>query len=142
MQYHFEVHKEEAGYWAECLELEGCVTEGESLFELKTHAKEALDLYLDEPETSVLSAALPDDAHQGRENVMEVPVEPGIALAVLLRRYREEHRCTQKEMCERLGMKNLYSYQRLERRSNPSLETLRKLKKIFPDLSVDYLLQE
>lgn len=61
---------------------------------------------------------------------------------MLLRKYREEHHYTQKEVAEKLGMKNIFSYQRLERRSNPSLSTLNKLKQVFPDLSVDYVLQD
>lgn len=28
MQYHFKKHKEDGGYWAECIELKGCVTRG------------------------------------------------------------------------------------------------------------------
>jgi hypothetical protein len=37
-------------------------------------------------------------------------------------------------------MKSLFSYQRLERRSNPSLATLRKVKGLFPDFSLDLVL--
>lgn len=69
-------------------------------------------------------------------------MDPQIALSVVLRNYREQRHYTQYEVAEKLGMKNLYSYQRLERRSNPSLSTLRKLKRVFPDLSVDYVLQK
>jgi hypothetical protein len=39
-------------------------------------------------------------------------------------------------------MKNIYSYQRLERRANPSLATIGKIKRVFPELSVDYVLQD
>ena len=73
---------------------------------------------------------------------MSVPVDPQIALSVLLRSFRAKHNYTQREVAERLGMKNTYSYQRLERRSNPSLATLQKLKDVFPDLSVDYVLHD
>jgi len=34
-------------------------------------------------------------------------------------------------------MRSIFSYQRLERRSNPSLDTLTRIKRIFPDVSVD-----
>jgi transcriptional regulator with XRE-family HTH domain len=47
---------------------------------------------------------------------------------------------TQKEAAERLGIRNLYSYQRLERRSNPSLATIKKVKPVFPDFSLDSVL--
>lgn len=73
---------------------------------------------------------------------MEVPVDPQLALSVLLRRLRAEHHFTQKDVANKLGMKNIFSYQRLERRSNPSLNTLQKLKEVFPDLSLDYVLKD
>lgn len=140
MVYHFRVHEEQSGYWAECVELPGCATEAETVEELRSNAEEALNLYLDEPEDSAVSICLPQT--NTTTDVIEVPVNPSIALSVLLRKYREDHHYTQKEVAEKLGMKNVYSYQRLERRSNPSLQTLRKLKRVFPDLSVDYVLQD
>ena len=141
MTYHFRVHQEGNGYWAECVELKGCLTQGDSMEDLQKNAEEALNLYLEEPEESTLTFPLPQNKLKGK-NIIEVPVEPGIALSVLLRKYRDEHHFTQKDIAQRLGMKSLYSYQRLERKSNPSLQTLRKLKQVFPDLSVDYVLQE
>ena len=30
MKYHFKVHKGGKGYWAECIELVGCITEADS----------------------------------------------------------------------------------------------------------------
>ncbi len=65
-------------------------------------------------------------------DVIEVPVDPRIGLSVLLKNYRIKNKYTQKEVAGKLGMKSLYSYQRLERKSNPNLETLRKLKQVFP----------
>ena len=138
MTYHFKVHRAKDGYWAECIELMGCATEGDTREELERNAREALNLYLDEPANSTATFPLPKPA--GGTGVLSIPVEPGIALSVLLRNYRLHHRYTQRQVARRLGMKNLYSYQRLERRSNPSLQTLQKLKLVFPDLSVDYVL--
>jgi hypothetical protein len=37
-------------------------------------------------------------------------------------------------------MDSLYSYQRLERRSNPSLQTIRRITTLFPDFSLDLML--
>jgi hypothetical protein len=37
-------------------------------------------------------------------------------------------------------MRSLYSYQRLERRSNPSLATIKKVKVLFPEFSLDSVL--
>lgn len=49
MQYHFKIHEEKSGYWAECIELKGCNTEGETLDELHKNIQEVLGLYLSEP---------------------------------------------------------------------------------------------
>ena len=140
MVYHFRVYQEDDGYWAQGVELPGCKTEADSMEELARNAEEALNLYLEEPEDSSISFPLPIESHD--RDVIAVPVDPQIALSVVLRNYRAQRHYTQQEVVQKLGMKNLYSYQRLERRSNPNLATLRKLKRVFPDLSVDYVLQE
>lgn len=139
MVYHFRIHNEPHGYWAECVELEGCSTQGEDMEELQHNAREALELYLEEPEDSQLVFPLPREV-KGKD-ILQVPVDPPLAFSVLLRNHRIGSKLTQREVAERLGMKNLYSYQRLERKSNPSLDTLSRLKQVFPDLSVDYVLQ-
>ena len=54
MQYHFKIHEEKSGYWAECIELKGCNTEGETLDELHKNIQEVLGLYLSEPSNSNL----------------------------------------------------------------------------------------
>lgn len=138
MKYHFRVHKDQDGLWAECVELDGCATQGSTMGELQENAREALHLYLEEPEDSQLVFPLPQDLRG--ESVIEVQVDPKAALSVLLRNYRLQNHITQRELAERLGMKNLYSYQRLEKSSNPSLEMLARLKEVFPDLSLDYVL--
>ncbi len=38
---------EEGGYWAECPELPGCFTQGETLAEVRQNAREAMSLYLE-----------------------------------------------------------------------------------------------
>lgn len=52
MNYKFKVHKAKQGYWAECVDLPGCSTQGENLKELEENATEALNLYLDNQENS------------------------------------------------------------------------------------------
>ena len=71
---------------------------------------------------------------------MAVEVEPSVAFSMMLRQLRIKRGMTQKQAAHQLGMKNLYSYQRLERRSNPSLSTMKKIKAAFPDLSLDAVL--
>ena len=139
MYYHFKIHKEPDGYWAECVELEGCVTQGDSFNELQKNMEEALNLYLDEPDNSDVTFPMPNKEVKGG---VEVPVLPKIAFALMMRILRKQKGLTQSEIAKLLGMNNIYSYQRLERskQANPSLTTLAKIKKVFPDLKVDEIL--
>ena len=138
MTYHFRIHDEE-GLWAECVELEGCVTQGRDRRDLEKNMYEVLNLYLEEPESSTVVFPMPTSEFPGA-NVVVVEVDPAIAFSLQLRQLRLRHNMTQKEAAERLGMRNLYSYQRLERRSNPSLATIKKVKNLFPDFSLDSVL--
>ncbi len=47
MKYHFKVHREQNGFWAECLELKGCVTQGDTIIDLYNNIKKVLNLFLD-----------------------------------------------------------------------------------------------
>ncbi len=38
---------DEGGYWAECPELPGCFTQGETITEVRKNAPEAISLYLE-----------------------------------------------------------------------------------------------
>ncbi|MCE5316642.1 MAG: type II toxin-antitoxin system HicB family antitoxin [Parachlamydia sp.] len=141
MKYHFKVHKEGSGFWAECMELSGCLTQGDSMEELRKNMQEALNLYIDEPSNSKKLAALPDDSIVPSRNVVEVQVDPSIAFAFMVRYSRIKHGMTQQEAAKKLGFVGLYSYQRLEnKKCNPTLKVLYKIKKAFPDFSVDFAL--
>jgi len=142
MKYHFKVHKEKTGYWAECIELQGCISEGDTLGELKENLADALNLYLDEPVTSEIAIPLPDISIKKGKNLIEIPVDPEIAFLVSLRYYRKMKHLSQKDMMKLLGMKNVFSYQRLEKKTDPKLSTLMKIKKIIPEISIDYILQQ
>lgn len=134
MKYHFVVHKEETGYWAECVELKGCVTQADNLEDLDKACFEALNLYLEEPQESNIIFPLPLSNYKCSKNTIKVAVEPEIALAVLLRHHRINSSLTQKQVSEKLGMKNIYSYQRLEKKSNPSLQMIKKIFNVFPQI--------
>ena len=123
MLYHFKIHKEKNGYWAECIELEGCQTQGNTPEELRKNIRVVLDLYLDEPAGSNFTFPLPDSKARGK-NILEVPVDPRVAFAVLLKHYRKANKISQALMAEKLNMKNVYSYQRLEKRTDPKLSTI------------------
>lgn len=139
MKYHFKIHKEKRGYWAECLELEGCVTQGDNLKKLHENMKEALNIYIEEPENSKDLVPLPNKKIKKSKNIVEVQLDPKIALSFLVRQHRVKHRMTQKQVAKAMGFDNVYSYQRLEsRRCNPTLDVMSRLKKVFPEISIDY----
>ncbi len=139
MTYHFRVHPGRPT-WAECVELPGCITQAENRRSLLLNMKEALNLYLSEPSGSRVVFSPPSPRSRAH-NIVSVEVDPGIAFALQLRQHRIKSRLTQQEAARRLGMRNLYSYQRLERRANPSLATIQKVKTLFPDLSLDSILE-
>lgn len=138
MRYHFKVHVEKKGYWAECIELKGCLTQANTKKELLENAIEALNLFLDEPESS--KVIFPEPINPGkRKNLIEVAVDPKIAFAMVLRQERVKNHLTQSQVAKKMGLKNPYSYQRLEnsKTANPSLLTIVSLKSIFPDLNLE-----
>ena len=140
MKYHFSIHREKSGYWANCIELKGCVTQANDLKQLKKNMEEALNLFLAEPPDSKLLFPLPKKRVKG--NRAEVRVAPNVALALMLRHIRLERKLTQSEAAKLIGCKGLYSYQRLEsgKTANPEFKTLTKIKEAFPELSIDELI--
>ncbi len=141
MYYHFKILKEDNGFTADCCELKGCRTEGDTIEELEKNCSEALNLYLEEPVDSKLIFPLPDTKLDKKPELLCVQVEPEIAFAILLKHHRIKSKKTQKQISEMIGMKNIYSYQRLEKRANPSLQTIKKINSIFPDMKLDCILQ-
>jgi antitoxin HicB len=139
MKYHFKVHKEKKGFWAQCLELPGCVTQADSMQELTYNMQEALNLYIEEPESSTDLAALPDESIKLSKNVVAIALDPLIAFSFLVRYCRIKHGLTQQQAAKKMGFDKIYSYQRLEtKKCNPSLKIISKIKQIFPDFSIDY----
>lgn len=141
MNYHFKINEDSEGFWAECCELKGCLTQAKTLEILKESCSEALNLYLEEPNDSKMVFPLPDGSLDSNKKLIKVSVEPELALAVLLRFYRSNSKLTQKQVSELLGMKNLYSYQRLEKKSNPTLNIIKKIHSVFPEIKLEYIFQ-
>jgi antitoxin HicB len=138
MEYHFKVHKEGSGFWAECVELKGCVTQGSSEKELEENMREALSLYVDEPEDSKIILPLPKRRLKGR-NIVPVHLDARVAFAFHLRRARLVKHLTQRQAAKQLGFKNISAYQKLEKSktANPGLDTIERVKKVFPELKMD-----
>lgn len=91
MEYHFKIRKEKDGYSAYCIELDGCITQGDSTEDLFENMKEALNLYIQEPEESKDLAALPNNSIKRSKNIIEVPVDPEIAFSFLKRYHRIQY---------------------------------------------------
>ena len=139
MKYHFKIHKEQDGFWAECLELEGCRTQADSKEELLEMMEDALNTYLDDPDCDSKCAELPDDLMKVTRTIVAVRPDPKLAFQLLLRHAREQSGKTQHDMKKLLGYKSVNAYQRLERNSNPTINTMWRIKKALPELSLDRL---
>lgn len=138
MKYNFKVHKEGKGYWAQCIELVGCITEGNSLDELKKNMEEALNLYIEEPQDSKEVYPFPDTSIRESKNVIKVALDPQIAFAFMVRNTRIKNGLTQQQAAKKMGFDTLYSYQRLEKKHcNPSLKIISRIKHTFPEFSID-----
>jgi len=61
---------------------------------------------------------------------------------MVLRQERVKNNLTQSQVAKKLGLKNPYSYQRLEnsKTANPSLLTIASLKSIFPKLDLEAII--
>jgi antitoxin HicB len=142
MKYHFKIHKESDGYWAECMELVGCNTEADTLSELETNMEEVLNLYLSEPENSKVLFPLPFKKTLNARGIMQIPVDPSVAFSCLMRMTRLKHKLTLREMAKKLNYKNINTYAKLERAktANPELRTIANIKNIFNDFPINLLL--
>lgn len=140
MLYHFKIKKESKGYSAQCVELSGCITQADSLKELHINMQEVLNLLLAEPESGVVFPE-PKKLVAGK-SIVQVPVDPHIAFATRLRQLRAKRKLTQKKAADLLGIKTLYTYQKLEaaKTANPELKTLVKIQTVFPEFKVDEIL--
>src|SRR4030067_1414317 len=138
MFYHFKIHKEPNGYWAESIELKGCVTQADSLEQLYLNMEEALNLYLNEPENAKVTFPLPQRNIIGK-NIVKISVDPKIAFAMKMKIFRSKKGLSQRQVADLLGMKNIYSYQRLEsaKKANPNLSTIARIKEVFPEFNID-----
>jgi antitoxin HicB len=141
MKYHFKIKKESRGYSADCIELEGCRTQGNTLLELRENAEDALNLFLSEPADSKLIFPPPKKISK-KKHILEAVVKDSIAIANRIREIRVENELTQSAMKDRLGIKTLSNYQRLEdpSRANPEWSTLLLIKNAFPEFHVDDLM--
>lgn len=139
MVYHFKVHKEDEEFWAECVELPGCVTDGSDRPELLKNMNEVLNLYLAEPSDSKIIFPLPKSKVSGK-NIEKVRVDPHVAIAMLVRQARVKRGLSQRKAAELLGFNHLSGYQRMETAgTNITFNKIIQIKEAFPEISLDQL---
>jgi antitoxin HicB len=140
MYYHFKIHKEKKGFWAECVEIDGIFTDGRTRDELYENMQEALNLHMSEPAGSNIVFPCARKTIKGR-GIVKVKANHSVVFANELRRLRKEKGLTQTEAKEIMGLDHLTSYQRLEnpKSANPKLSTLIRIKEAFPKFPLDML---
>lgn len=141
MKYHFKYFVDErGGYFAECIELEGCRTEADTIEELNKNIQDVLNLYLDENSNSKTIFPLPQKELKGK-NIIAVNPNPDILLSQILRMLRLNKNLTIEEVSKKLNYKSAYAYQKYElHKASPNFKTLVKLKKVFPELDLNEII--
>jgi len=134
------VHDDPDGYWVEFPDLEGCVTEGDTMEELLYNAQEALSLYLE----SFISRGNPPEPSKPEEiaggNVIEIEPLPDVLIPITLRKIRNEKNLSQSDMAEMLDV-SYQAYQKLEnvKKFNATIKTLQKIARVLgKQLSVQF----
>jgi antitoxin HicB len=124
-------HQDEKGYWVEFPDLPGCLTEGDTMEEAKEMAKEALSAMLESFDSRKMLIPIPSKIEG--ENIRYIEPELNVAFAISLKREREKMGLTQKQVAEKANITWSF-YQKIEnpRKSNPTLSTIEKLRKVFP----------
>ena len=133
MKYHFTIHKKDDGFWAECWEIPGCMTQGNSEEELVANMQEAIDMCLEEPiESSTIFLANPSDEKcvPWREAFAS-----GIAelseIGLVIRGARLKADMTQKEVAEKLGIKPHHISEMEHRKRSIGKAMAHRLARIF-----------
>jgi predicted RNase H-like HicB family nuclease len=86
MKYHFFLHDDDDGYWAEGCELRGCLTQGDTIEEIYANCMEAMDCYLGcTPDETDRRFPLPDSSLDGKPNIIAVPVSAELETDVIAR---------------------------------------------------------
>jgi len=120
----------EGGYVVEFIDIPSCVTEGDTLEEAKTMAKEAISAMLYSLDSRRMT--IPEPSTTKGRGIYYIEPELRIAFAITLKKERERLGLSQKDVAERMNVNWTY-YQRIEnpRRTNPTLGTIEKLQKVF-----------
>ena len=120
----------EGGFVVEFIDIPSCVTEGDTLEEAKSMAKEALSAMLYSLDSRKMT--IPEPSTVKRKGIYFIEPDLKIAFAITLKKERERLGLSQKDIAERMNVNWTY-YQRIEnpRKTNPTLGTIEKLQKVF-----------
>jgi DNA-binding XRE family transcriptional regulator len=95
---------------------------------------EQIGEFLSEKDNSVVGYSIEDLNKNFDELTFLTPYQK---LSIIIKKYRIQKGKTQQEIADEMGIK-LLPYQRLESgENNPTLKTLLKVKKIFPEIKLD-----
>lgn len=122
--------KTEGGYTVEFPDLPGCITEGETLDEALSYAREVLTLYLESIDSRKLP--IPHPSKRNGKNIHWIEPDKKVGFAIWLKINREEQGLSQTKIANRLGVTQ-QAYQRFEnpRKTNPTLSQIVKLENLF-----------
>lgn len=125
MTYNCDITEQDGKFLVRFPDMTNALTYGTSLENALEMAKDVLDGVLSVDIDA--SLPIPDSKYTGGYTI---EVAPNIAFAIELRKARAGH--SQKEIAKKAGM-TYQQYQRLEnpRKTNPTLETLYRLQKVF-----------
>ena len=117
-------------------ELPGCFTEGKSLVDAKTNAKEALDGWLSANFDFNLFPNLPKN-HKSK-NYYPIKVDLRLEFPLILRHRRKQKGLSQSQIAHKIGVSQ-QAYAKLEdpKNANPSLTTIQKISKIL-QMEIDF----
>ena len=120
----------EGGYIVDFIDIPSCVTEGDTLEEAKTMAREAISAMLYSLDSRKMN--IPTPSTKKGKGIYYIEPELKTAFAITLKKERERLGLSQKDVAKRLNVNWTY-YQRIEnpRRTNPTLGTIEKLQRVF-----------
>jgi antitoxin HicB len=122
--------KEDAAWYVDFPDLEGCFTDGNTLDEAKENAQDVLNGYLEVAYSRNIKVNKPS-APKGKDIFFFEP-EHHIAFAIRLRLNREKLGLSQTDVARKIGV-SYQAYQKFETptKSNPTLKTISKIENVL-----------
>jgi len=121
---------EDSGFSIEFPDFQGCVSQGENLEEALAMAEEALKGHI--RCLIDINSNIPEPSDIQGEDIYSIPVEPEIAIPIMLQHIRKSEKLSQSDVARRVDIA-YQSYQRLENAKgfNASIKTLSKIAKVL-----------